>query len=482
MTYLKVGRVLYAVVFAGAISCLLPARSLFAASLDARQNSVAIERVLKNGATTDHPLTKEQDQPLGLDAKVASRKHTLVSLEQALARTLDKNPSLNMFSYRLRVADADLLQAGLRPMPEISMEVENIGGNAPYNGVDNAQVTLALSQLIELGGKRDLREDVAVIAGQGERLAYEAARLDILGETLRRYVELAQAQASVGLAQRAVSLAEDAEQAARRRVKVGAAPPSDVARLMLSRQQTALALRRAQVRQKSAGVRLALMWGEGGNESAAENLNASSTLLPLPPLPSRETLFAQLNKAPLLRSLASQTRLREAQMRLAESSGRADMRVSIGARRDFHSAGENSGNSLVLGLSMPIGSAKSSRANKARAHADLQLSEASREAGEMEMLASLDEMYRSLEFTRESLTLLEQESLPLMQQLYADIENGYRAGRYSLLELINVQQERLSLEQSVIDFAAIFHLQRNELERLTGQTFSSAGEIKGEQE
>jgi outer membrane protein, heavy metal efflux system len=478
MTYLKVGRGLCVVATVAAIFSVLPARNVFATSSGVMQNSITLGRGLESSAIENPSFTKEGATKSALGAEVAPSKQTLVSLEQALARTLDKNPELKMFSYRLRVADADILQAGLRPMPEVSLEVENIGGNAPYNGVDSAQVTLALSQLIELGGKRDRREDVAAAGGYSERLAYEVARLDVLGETLRRYVELAQAQASVELALRAVALAEDAEQAARFRVKAGAAPLSDVTRLMLSRQQVGLALRRAQVRQKSAGGRLALMWGEGGHDSGAENLNASSALLPLPSLPSRKILFAQLDQAPLLRMLTSQTRLHEAQVRLAESSGRADMRVSIGARRDF----QNQGNSMVFGLSMPIGLAKSSRANTARAQAELRLSQVGREAGEIAVLASLDEMYRALEFTHESLALLEQESLPLMRQLYTDIEKGYRAGRYSLLELINAQQERLSLEQGVIDLAATFHLQRNELERLTGQTFSSASEINGEQE
>lgn len=462
MTYPMVGRALYAVAIVSALS----AGSLFAVT---KQNAVGAD-----SAPKEFVLKNVEPKQSTSGATLPSEVQVTVSLEQALARTLDQNPSLAMFSYRLRVADADVLQAGLRPTPAISMEVENVGGNAPYGGVDGAQVTVALSQMIELGGKRDMREDVAVLGASGERLAYETARLDILGETLRRYVELAEAEASVGLAKRAVLLAEKAEEVARRRVKAGAAPQSDITRLTISRQQAELALLHAQVRQRSASVWLALMWGEG----RAENLKAASALLPLPALPTRDAVLAQVKQAPLLRSLITQTRLREAQVRLAESSGRGDMTISVGARRDFLS----NGNSMVLGLSMPLGSAKANRANIARAQAELQLSQVSRDAGELEILASIDEMYRSLQLTREALLLVEQQSLPLMRQLYHDIEKGYQAGRYSLLELISAQQERLALEQDVIDLAATFHLQRNELERLTGQTFFAAGDQEMKQE
>jgi cobalt-zinc-cadmium efflux system outer membrane protein len=92
------------------------------------------------------------------------------------------------------------------------------------------------------------------------------------------------------------------------------------------------------------------------------------------------------------------------------------------------------------------------------------------------LVATLDTLYRSLNLLREELALIDESALPLARQLYADIQKGYRSGRYSLLELIDAQQEQLNLEYRAINLAAQFHLQRNELERLTGLPFSQADE------
>ncbi|MEN8184072.1 MAG: hypothetical protein ABFS46_16215 [Myxococcota bacterium] len=42
----------------------------------------------------------------------------------------------------------------------MSAEAENIGGSGPRSGVETAETTLLLSQLIELGGKRGRRRSV----------------------------------------------------------------------------------------------------------------------------------------------------------------------------------------------------------------------------------------------------------------------------------------------------------------------------------
>src|SRR4051812_34712181 len=73
------------------------------------------------------------------------------SLSDILAFTLMKNPQLHSYSYDLRAADARTLQAGFRPNPGLDVETENIG--APIF----MQTTFLLSQLIELGGKRQAR-------------------------------------------------------------------------------------------------------------------------------------------------------------------------------------------------------------------------------------------------------------------------------------------------------------------------------------
>src|SRR5690625_3217477 len=84
-----------------------------------------------------------------------------LSLNEALAHTLERQPALAQFPHRRRAAEARELQAGLIPNPELAVEVENVGGSGSFAGTDSAEASLVLSQLIELGGKRGRREEVA---------------------------------------------------------------------------------------------------------------------------------------------------------------------------------------------------------------------------------------------------------------------------------------------------------------------------------
>ena len=398
---------------------------------------------------------------------------TEITLQEVLSRAVEQNPALAVYPYRLRAADAAVIQSSLRPQPELSVEVENIAGDAPLNGVEGAQITVALSQLIELGNKRDSRSEVATRALNTEQQGYAIARLDVLGEAVTRYITLARFEEELALAERTLALAEKAEQAARRRVNAGAAPKADLTRMILASRHADIARRRADMERGRASQQLAALWGQQG----ADQLHTATSLRPLPKLPPRKQILDRLEQAPELLQLASETRLHAAQSRLANARGSRDVTVSVGARHDR----VDDNNTLVLGFSVPLHLKTPNRGNIARADSQLAASEAQLQARRIELVATLDTLYRSLSLLREELSLINESALPLAKQLYADIEDGYRSGRYSLLELIDAQQEQLNLEYRAINLAAQFHLQRNELERLTGLPFSQADEQENSQ-
>src|SRR2546427_2665822 len=72
-----------------------------------------------------------------------------LTLRQALALALARNPELAVFSWDVRIGEARMLQARLRPNPEVGVEVENVTGTGEFRGAREAETTLELSQLIE---------------------------------------------------------------------------------------------------------------------------------------------------------------------------------------------------------------------------------------------------------------------------------------------------------------------------------------------
>src|SRR5262245_47381643 len=89
-------------------------------------------------AVRPEPRPLEQNVPLSrpllspFSAPAAPPQHEaptdVLRLPQALALALLHNPELRAFAWDIRAAEARTLQAGLRPNPELGLEVENVTG------------------------------------------------------------------------------------------------------------------------------------------------------------------------------------------------------------------------------------------------------------------------------------------------------------------------------------------------------------------
>jgi cobalt-zinc-cadmium efflux system outer membrane protein len=157
--------------------------------------------------------------------QTAVEPNGVVTLRDALAIALARNPELGIFPYDLRAADARLLQAGLRPNPQLAIEVEDVGGRGERSGFDAAQTTVGIDQPVELGGKRAQRTRVASLDRELVLWDYKAARLDVLHDVTRAFVEVLAAQERLALAERLLELSRQAQAAVVQRVKAGKDSP-----------------------------------------------------------------------------------------------------------------------------------------------------------------------------------------------------------------------------------------------------------------
>lgn len=384
-----------------------------------------------------------------------------LELREALARTLERSPVLEVFPYRERMAEARVLQAGLRPNPEISAELENLAGSGAYAGTDVAQLTLALSQTIELGDKREQRTFLAQMNRDLLGVDYAIARLDVLGEAARRFIHVARDQALLELARQEKDMVERALVIAEKRVDTGRSSAAEASQARIANAQALVHEEHAEHELLTARVRLAAAWGELDPDFAS----VSASLFSLPAVPPFEALRAQLDEAPAMARYLTLDRVRAAEVRLAEANGRQDARVALGVRR-FEETGDNA---LVLQFSMPLPFSNRNQGNVAAARAEREMSDAERRQTRIDIYATLFALYQELVHASTEVRVLKETALPEATQALATIESGYRAGRFSYLELIEARRSRLDVERAAIEAAAEFHSLLLELERLTGE-------------
>ncbi|OYU74070.1 MAG: divalent cation transporter, partial [Alphaproteobacteria bacterium PA3] len=92
-----------------------------------------------------------------IPVQAAERSSRAISLPQALQRALAANPRLTAAERDIGIAGGLRIQAGVLPNPDVSFELDNALGSGRYKGLRSAETNLQLSQLVELGGKREAR-------------------------------------------------------------------------------------------------------------------------------------------------------------------------------------------------------------------------------------------------------------------------------------------------------------------------------------
>jgi cobalt-zinc-cadmium efflux system outer membrane protein len=383
-----------------------------------------------------------------------------LTLARAIDAALSGNPDLRASTYELSAGQARLLQAGLRRNPDIGLELENFAGSREFNGTDSLETTLSLSQVVELGGKRSLRQSVAEHDLEGITIEQRARELDVLAEVTRRFIDVVVAQERVEFASQASTLAGNTVDAIDARVRAGRSPEAERSRARVASTRATVELRQAESELRSARFALAATWG--GEEPAF--VSAKAQLFDLPKIDTIAALLERVDQAPDFLRFASLERQRDAELQLARAQARPDLTFSLGVRR----LQATNDNALVAGFAMPIGVFDRNQGGIREAQVRVEQTSAQRDAARVIARSNLLSLHQELGAARLRFETLRNDAVPQAELALEQTRGGYTRGRFSFLELVSVQEELLALRAASIDAAADYHRMLVEIERLTG--------------
>lgn len=154
------------------------------------------------------------------------------------------------------------------------MRVENAAGFGDFNGFDQSETTVQLSQRLELGNKRNLRKNSANLSKEIPGWDYEVQRLEVLTRFTKSFTHVLKAQQKV----EGVQLARKLLNTVSERVKAG-----KVAAIVKIKTQVALANmrmkeERAKEDLKNARRKLSILWGDP--ESSFDSAQGDLFLVP----------------------------------------------------------------------------------------------------------------------------------------------------------------------------------------------------------
>lgn len=395
---------------------------------------------------------------LAFHAHAASPGGSL-SLSDALALSLRQNPELQAYDWDIRAAEARTLQAGLKPNPVLNYSAQNLPGSGPYRGGEVMENTLELGQLVELGGKRQARVNEAEAGRSVAEWAYQVRRVEVLKNTTQAFVMVLAAQRQVQLAEETAALAEKVTPMTQKRVEAGKANAVEVMRSKVAVASAKIELEQAKRTLATARINLAIQWGA----QTADFDSVKGDLQGIKALPKFSTLVQRIQSNPEIARWSAEREKRYATLAKQKSLAKPDITISAGPRV----LGKADDISFVVGFSMPLPFKNKNQGAIAEAEAHIAKTDSERKASEMNVYAQLSAAYQVLLRATTEVELLNKDVLPGAQEAEEAVMQGYEAGRFTQLEILDARRTLIQARNQHLRALADYHQALAEIEALT---------------
>lgn len=359
-----------------------------------------------------------------------------ISLGEALSQGRAASPRITRAEAEVRAAEGRALQAGLSPNPSLGVEVENFSGTGPYRSFRQTETTLALSQEFELGGKRRARKAVAAAELDFWRLALSREQAVLDYDIRVAHAELAAAEARGTLARDTLGRARELSRVAKELVDAGRDPPLRKLRADALLAEAEAELARAAGAFISARRKLALLAGSSDPElTAAPSSDEQPPTLP-PETPSLDERLA-----------TAEREAAQARVSLAKAEAVPNVTASGGVRR-FREGGETA---IVAGISIPLPFRNRNQGNIAAARAETDAAGAVLAQTRLDANFNRRDAELMVTAANERVAALSGPGLAQAEEAARLADIGYRAGKFSLVELIDTQEALNSARRNLIE-------------------------------
>lgn len=365
----------------------------------------------------------------------------MLSLQSALDLAEKQNLDLAAARRRRAVAVAGIATARQRPNSTLSFEALR----------DSPHEALLLEQPLELGPKRGRRIGVAKEEDVLTDVEISAIARQVRRNTREAFFGALLARAESERLARVVQLDERLQQIARDRFQAG-----DVAQLEVI--QAELEVSRAQADREVAEQREKVSMSQLNaflNEPAATSWQLTGKLEDvgsIPTLPELLDRARQLN--PQLQHLGQEQKIEESRRALLKAERIPNLAVQVGS--DFHSPPDFlAGPRGALAMELPLFNRNQGQITQSLATQQVLSAEAV--AAERSVAAHIESGFFEIQAQQTQVNLYSFKLLPVARQLADLAEESYRAGRTSILTVMQAQQKVQDVEQNYLE--SLFALQ-----------------------
>ena len=391
-----------------------------------------------------------------------------LTLDGTIQRTQAAHPQFKAYSALQRASRADVDTLSLAPPIILNGEADNLIGNGSYQQAAQAEYTLALSSVIELGGQRRARHQQALSAYELTDAQSKSRTLSLLSEVTRAYIATLASQERLRIAEESLRLNKQTLAVVEKRHQRGAAPKNDQLRAEAALERSASTVEQARLQLDNDIYRLTSYWMTSGEPRGELSLTGNLFDLSTPPSQYPQLLNA-VDDALVLQVYASKARLAEADSTLTQAriAGSIEWRVGI-----THFA-ESREEALSAAASIPLfsDSRGSSAASAARQRAVA--SEYEYQAHKRNVTQRLHTAWSALQQHAARVNTYQQKIIPLLKRAMDEVGQGYAQGRYRYQDWHIAREELIEAERQLISSASAALISRTLIEELTARAVSN---------
>lgn len=388
-----------------------------------------------------------------------------LTLAEVIASARRNHPLIVAAQQRVAMAEAEQLEAGLRPNPSFYVSGENFpitGTRHPFDFGSSIDWFAVYSHTYETSNKRQLRVSFAernLAAAQAEAAAIERG---VLYEVKAAYHRVAISKLRGALLSENLNSLNQLVGLNEVRVREGYTAEGDLIKVRLETQRVEYQMRRVELEHERARIELLRAMGAGSFEKNETEFEVAEELDYAPAAIDPAQLREAAMKLPQLQAGRAMVERAQAHLRLEQARTRPDFTFNVGYKR-------NSGdNTLVAGVTVPLPVYNRNQAQISRAEAALAAAQAEMRHTQNLALAELAAAERAVRMNQKQIESLRADFLLRADESRSISLAAYREGAVDLLVLLDSQRVRAQAQEFYFQALYDYQLSIHELERASG--------------
>ena len=388
-----------------------------------------------------------------------------LTLQQAVARALTANPTLQSAREHVSAVDANKITAGLRQNPNLTLYGQGINLPESPNQPDGNPFFYSanVSRLFERGNKRGLRLDAANAMADSTQSLYRDQQRQLVLAVRAAFTSMLLAKASLDVAEENLTDYRKTVNLSRDRLNAGDITQTDFDRIDLQQVQFESDADNAQLNLQQASSQLQLLFGV---DRPAGILDVQGTLDP-PQLPLTMTEAEDKGLASRPDYLAARQALTagEANAKLAIANGTTD--PTLAAEYDRNGID----NGFGLSLNIPLRVFDRNQGEKQRTRYEVESSRFAVTAARNQVVSDVDQAWMAYDTAQRLAQRYNSHYLDEASHVRDNLQFSYRNGNATLLDYLSALRDYRAIRVSSLTANAQVWLAIHQL------SFASATDI-----